>query len=152
MLEFIIKYWLQFLFGIITAGATCAARFFYKMYKDEKARQTADGRASISKEITDAIGAAVQDVRYNSSVEDEKLKENIICIQNKLNVLKHAILILYREPFEKMCEEALKKDHEITLAEFQELSHEHDIYKSLDGNSNGDTLYHLIEQKYQNSL
>jgi hypothetical protein len=50
------------------------------MYKDEKARQTADGRASISKEITDAIGAAVQDVRYNSSVEDEKLKENIICI------------------------------------------------------------------------
>lgn len=152
MLEFIVKYWLQFLFGIVAAGATTAARFFYKMYKEEKARQTADGRAAISKEITEAISTAVHEVRFNSNSEDEKLQGEINSIKAQLSILRHAILVLYKKPFKEACENALKKDHEITLMEYQELAHEHDVYKSLDGNSDGDTLYHLVEQKYQNSL
>ena len=36
MIEFIIKYWVEFLFGIIATGAAAIAKRFYSLYKNEK--------------------------------------------------------------------------------------------------------------------
>ena len=39
MIEFIIKYWVEFLFGIIATGAVALAKRFYSLYKNEKKNQ-----------------------------------------------------------------------------------------------------------------
>lgn len=36
MLEYILKYWTQWLFGLISAGLAFACRKFYKLYSSEK--------------------------------------------------------------------------------------------------------------------
>lgn len=36
MLDFIAKYWLEFLFGIIALGLTGLTKYFYNLYKKEK--------------------------------------------------------------------------------------------------------------------
>ena len=38
MLDFIAKYWLEFLFGIIALGLTGLTKYFYNLYKKEKSR------------------------------------------------------------------------------------------------------------------
>jgi hypothetical protein len=36
MTEFIVKYWLQFLFGLIATGMTIVAKRLWTLYKNEK--------------------------------------------------------------------------------------------------------------------
>jgi hypothetical protein len=59
MIAFIVKYWLEFLFGLVAAGASYVAKRFYNLYKKEKEHQRKDDedtlKATISKEILQTL-------------------------------------------------------------------------------------------------
>ena len=51
MLDFIAKYWLEFLFGMITLGLTGLTKYFYNLYKKEKQRLEDEAHEKIIKEL-----------------------------------------------------------------------------------------------------
>ena len=52
MLDFIAKYWLEFLFGIIALGLTGLTKYFYNLYKKEKQRLEDEAHEKIIKELS----------------------------------------------------------------------------------------------------
>lgn len=50
------------------------------------------------------------------------------------------------------CHRLLEEGHIITLKEFEEITKEHKIYNSLGGNSEGDTYFNLITEKYKGEI
>lgn len=65
-----------------------------------------------------------------------------------MNVLKGGILSIQGRGFKHDCRKLLEDGHIITLNEFEALGAEHNIYKSLGGNSHGDALFDLVKVKY----
>lgn len=46
----------------------------------------------------------------------------------------------------------LQPSHDITLEEMEQCSREHHTYKNLHGNSDGDLLYSMVEEKAGHTL
>lgn len=83
MLDFIFRYWLQWLFGIIVAGLSFACHKFYKLYYNEKAREKDKEQDELSYELKTLIKKSME----ISKEEDKKLQEQI-------NTIKAGILSL----------------------------------------------------------
>lgn len=148
MIEFIIKYWLQFLFGLIAAGLGIVCKRFYSLYKAEKERNKSDEKQEISKEITNAINR-----NYELSKQDDtQLQSQINNVHAELMILKRGILSIQGKDFKKDCKRLLDESHHITFEEFEILQNEHSDYNALGGNHDGDALYGLVVKKYEGQL
>ena len=73
-------------------------------------------------------------------------------IDNSMGIMKQGLLSVQRRTFESDCRALLQKDHIITLDEFSQLTADHDIYKALGGNHNGDSLFKLVELKMNQAI
>lgn len=141
MLEFIAKYWLEFLFGLIASGLGVACKKIYKLYKAEKKHQTTKEQ----KEFYDGLQNLIKEGN-KASIEGDQI------LQEQINVVKDGVLSIHKKNFKQDCRELLSENHDINLAEFEALQEEYGIYKSLGGNHDGDTLYHMVEEKATNNL
>lgn len=81
-------------------------------------------------------------------VEDDKIYQSVDNLRGDMNILKGGILSLQGRGFKHDCRALLEDGHIITLNEFEALDTEHNIYKSLGGNSHGDALFDLVKVKY----
>lgn len=136
MAEFIIKYWVQWLLGLIALGLGALAKKFYSMYKAEKERKANEEHEKLVKEL--------------SSILDEKCEEIIsvnIQQQNQIDEIREGVLDLQGSSFKRFCRMLLNKDHEITVEEAQQCAKEHRAYNKLHGNSDGDLLYNMVQEK-----
>lgn len=129
MLEFIIKYWLNFLLTSIVGGLGFLCRKFWTLYQAEKLERE-----------TERDKKLCQDLKATVSAGDKAL-------QDQIDILKKGILSIQGKAFKHECRELLKEDHEITLEEFEALQEDHNIYNSLGGNHDGDALFKMIEGK-----
>lgn len=136
MLEFILKYWIEFLFGLVIAGGGFIIKRTLKSYKQERADEKKEFLKEIQKEIQ------AEFVR-----SDKKETE----LQNEIKILKNGLLSIQGRTFKSNCKRLLEEDHEISLEEYEEITKDHDAYNSLGGNHNGDQLYQLVRQKVENS-
>ena len=80
--------------------------------------------------------------------EDNKIYQSVDNLRGDMNVLKGGILSIQGRGFKHDCRQLLEDGHVITLNEFEALDAEHNIYKSLGGNSHGDALFDLVKIKY----
>lgn len=136
MLEFILKYWIEFLFGLVIAGGGFIIKRTLKSYKQERADEKKEFLKEIQKEIQ------AEFVR-----SDKKETE----LQNEIKILKNGLLSIQGRTFKSNCKKLLEEGHEISLEEYEEITKDHDAYNSLGGNHNGDQLYQLVRQKVENS-
>lgn len=136
MLEFILKYWIEFLFGLVIAGGGFIIKRTLKSYKQERADEKKEFLKEIQKEIQ------AEFVR-----SDKKETE----LQNEIKILKNGLLSIQGRTFKSNCKKLLEENHEISLEEYEEITKDHDAYNSLGGNHNGDQLYQLVRQKVENS-
>lgn len=141
MLDFIIKYWLQVLLGLVCTGLGFACKYFWKLYKSEKYHQ----KTKEQKEFYDGLKELIREGTEESRKADEAIREEI-------KVIKDGVLSVQRRTFIAQCSELLKKDHEITLDEYKKIQEEHNIYHNLGGNHDGDHLYDLVEAKAKNDI
>lgn len=58
MLDFIVKYWLQFLFGLLALGITAFFKQFWKMYKKEHERTQTELCDKLGQEIAESFDKA----------------------------------------------------------------------------------------------
>jgi hypothetical protein len=103
-LDWLLKYWLQVLFGLICAGVA----LFYKRikawreaYKKKAAKELKD---SIIKEVKDALN----DMAARSDANDKVLRE-------EMDVIKAGLLSVQGDAFKAKCREALKEENTITI-------------------------------------
>lgn len=139
MLEFIMKYWLEVLFGLITTGATVFAKRIYSLYKSEK--QTKE------KLIIEEFDKKIQSFYLKTQQDNDAITKRIDGIENLMFIFKRGLLSIQGDLFKKKCAHLLEDDHDIILEEWLQIVSDHDTYKSLGGNHEGDELFKLVEAK-----
>ena len=136
LLEFVIKYWVEFAFGLIVAGGGYFIRRYLKMREDEQNRERTKFYDNFKKDIF---------IKYD---EIKKESENgDLELQKQLDLLRKGILSLQKKEFFKECQALLEQDHELTLDEYQQCIEDHDAYNGLKGNHRGDSLFALVQEK-----
>lgn len=159
LIEFIIKYWLEFVFGLISFGITTGATIICKKYK----KKVEERQEQLNKQISDNIDKAlaesqrsilkiIQEEEDKTKASDEAITNQMLAIQANLNTLTDGVLSIQGHQFKEQCRALLKDEHEITLEEFEHITNEHVVYNKLHGNHEGDGLYDLVETKYKANL
>ena len=136
LLEFVIKYWVEFAFGLIVTGGGYFVRRYLKMRENEQNEERAKFYDNFKKDIF---------IKYD---EIKKESENgDLELQKQLDLLRKGILSLQKKEFFKECQALLEEDHEMTLDEYQQCIEDHDAYNGLKGNHRGDSLFALVQEK-----
>lgn len=136
MLEFVIKYWVEFAFGLIVTGGGYFVRKYLKMREEEQNRE----RTKFYDNFKNDIFAKYDEIKKES--EDGDLE-----LQKQLDLLRKGILSLQKKEFLNECQALLEEDHELTLDEYQQCIEDHDAYNGLKGNHRGDSLFALVVEK-----
>lgn len=159
MLDFIVKYWLQVLFGVIVTVLTGVCRYLYTQIKAERQRKQTDFQMSLREDIQGAIAVDHEKLAASIAVElktlsdkDTKFEEQITSLNETMQLIKTGLLSVQGATFKAQCRELLKPEHEITLAEYEQLVQDHHAYNALGGNHDGDQLFGLVKLKYENSI
>lgn len=136
MLEFVLKYWIEFLFGGVIAIGSYMIKRTLKSFRQERTEE----KEAFLEGIKDEIRAEFE----RSNKKETELAEEI-------KVLKAGLLSIQGRTFKSNCRRLLDPDHDISLEEYEEITKDHDAYNSLGGNHNGDQLYQLVRKKVEDS-
>lgn len=136
MPEWIVKYWVQWLFGLIIAALSGICRKLWVLYKNTKKQQKTEEHDEIRQEIKKSFAAL-----------REEMKNKDLEMQQEVQVIKDGVLNMQSKQFMASCHDFIERDHPITLKEFEDLQNDHRIYNSLGGNHDGDELYRIAYEK-----
>ena len=158
-MEFIAKYWLEVLFGLICSGVAFSVKHHLKLAKTDKERHEQDIIHAIEAKM-DAQKTEMKEQMencHNNLVEvvkeyDEKSMRADEHMQREIDVMKDGLLSIDGRAFKADCRRLLEDQHIITLDEYEALVIEHKVYNNLGGNHEGDALFSMVEAKYKNSL
>lgn len=136
MFDFIVKYWLEVVFGIMVAALGAFARHYYKLWQESQNIQKEKMRADILKEMQN---------------ENQKQFDKL---QASIDQLMKVVLTVQGKQFRVDCKELLTGENNqvITYDQFDNLHTEYEIYKSLGGNGLGEQLFALVQEKYSNQI
>ena len=152
MIEWIIKYWAEVAFGLVVTGAGICIKKIWSMYKKEKAGREDKIHAALVADFKKMLNETTTTITTTVNENDHNLQNQIDQITQDQNLLKNGMLCLQGDYFKKKCSRYLEEDHKITEEEYLHLCSEHDVYKMLGGNSNGDRLFKLCEDKVKKTL
>lgn len=146
--EFIVKYWLEFLFGvIITVGGIFGRKFIKGLKEIHKSRQKA-AYEEFQHRIHAEFIESTEDVRALTQENKNEIKE----MKEMIIALKQGLLSIHGREFKNQCLDLLEDNHEITLDEYETISADHEAYNALGGNHEGDRLFDLVKKKFEKSL
>lgn len=175
LLDFFVKYWTEFLFGIVAAGILAGGRYIWTLFKNRLRDSLEEQITSITNVIakrmsetdeklevkntslTQQIGALQADMKImQQKIQTNKNDENLIekkidTLEDNLNTLKDGILSLQRKEFKEECRRLLNQEEAITYEQYTILQREHTVYNSLGGNHEGDQLFKLASMRYANT-
>ena len=159
MWDIIAKYWLQFVLGLIASGLTALCTYFYRLYKKERQRKKSNTEERFIKDVKELIEdnnhtimKVIREEEEHFTHVDGQINSQMSQIQNDLSILTDGMLSIQGKQFKDECRSLLKEGHIITLQEYENITHEHDIYNALNGNHEGDNLYALVKVKYEAGL
>lgn len=152
LLDIFVKYWLQWVFGLVAAGVILWAKHIIKLEKDSVNRTKAEHSKEMRQEIVDELEGKIDEVRQHSDEMDEKMWVEIEEIENGVKGLTTGVLSLQGKQFKEYCRELLQPGHIITVSEYEDFESEYDVYKTLDGNHKGDLLHQLVVDKFNAQL
>lgn len=175
LLDFIIKYWTEFLFGIVAAGILAGGKYIWTLFKNrlkdsleeqitsitdvitKRMSETDEKLEAKNTNLTQQIGELQADMKImQQEIQKNKNDENLIekkidILEDNLNTLKGGILSLQRKDFKEECRKLLNQKEAITYEQYTMLQHEHTVYNSLGGNHEGDQLFKLVSMRYANT-
>lgn len=175
LLDFFVKYWTEFLFGIVAAGILAGGRYIWTLFKNrlrdsleeqitsitdviaKRMSETDEKLEAKNTSLTQQIGALQADMKImQQEIQTNKNDENLIekkidTLEDSLNTLKDGILSLQRKEFKEECRRLLNQEEAITYEQYTILQREHTVYNSLGGNHEGDQLFKLASMRYANT-
>lgn len=147
ILEWLGKYWLNWLCGLIAGGAVFLAKHYIQIQKQVNEEKQKDKEKNMSEQIIATLEGKIQGVEKKSAEEDMAIHEELDKIHSEVNTIESGILSIQGKQFKEMCEQILKQDY-ITVEEYEEFEEEYAVYKSLRGNHKGDALHARVVAKY----
>lgn len=144
MLEFVLKYWIDFLFGLIAAWAVAKINRIQKLEQEKAERET----AMLEQKITETLEQKIQQSEEFTVAQDAKLKADIEDTNQNVALIKQGLLSLQGGQFKKQCRILLKPKHVITFEEYEQCVEDHEVYNALGGNHVGDSLFNSVVAKY----
>lgn len=130
MIEWLATYWLEVLFGLVLGLIAWGGKKLIHFYTEEMKR--------LLKATEDNIWAKVKE-------KDEKQDQ-------KMDELRAGLLSIQGRAFKEKCRELLEVEHLITVTELENITKDHEAYKGLGGNHEGDTLFNLILEKAKKDI
>lgn len=128
--EWIARYWLEVLFGIVLAVLAWGGKRLVKFY----IQQLHDSLDDVKTEI-------MKYVKEHNDMQDKSLED-----------LRAGLLSMQRPVFKERCHNLLASDHKITVDEMERITKDHEAYKGLGGNHEGDTLFELVVEKAKKDI
>lgn len=175
LLDFIIKYWTEFLFGIVAAGILAGGKYIWTLFKNrlkdsleeqitsitdvitKRMSETDEKLEAKNTSLTQQLGELQADMKImqqeiqTNKNDENKIEKKIDTLKDNLNTLKGGILSLQRKELKEECRKLLNQKEAITYEQYTMLQHEHTIYNSLGGNHEGDQLFKLVSMRYANT-
>lgn len=144
MWEFIAKYWIEFVFGIVVAAISAIAKRYHSLYKK--------GKEAEKKEDFIRIENLISEIDKNNSMRMKNLEDTMAEANQKQNdtieAIRAGVLDIQKESFMAFGTELLAEGHRITREEYELFENRHEAYNKLGGNHNGDSLFADVKLKY----
>lgn len=70
----------------------------------------------------------------------------------KINQIRDGLLSVQGQAFKEKCHKLLLQEHQIDVEELENVTKDHDAYKGLGGNHEGDMLFTLVLEKAKNDI
>ena len=152
MLDFIIKYWVEFVCGLVAAGIGVFAKHYVKLQK--KALEDAWRRKeeAAKDEVIKKLEGELEEEISKSEEADEEMKEQIEGLSYLIDNLTQGVLSIQGKQFRDICLYLLDPDHIITIQEYEQFEEDYAAYKALGGNHRGDALHDRVVEKFTNQL
>lgn len=164
--EFILKYWVEVLFGIVVTGGGFLLKHHFKLFKeslDHKMEERDDKLLEKMTKVLTASNRTIQDSidKLRSDIKDDidgiyaelvDLKDDIKDVRKDVESIRRGVLDVQGPQFKAKCKEVLQDSHQITVDEWLALKKEYEIYIGMGGNSDGSELYKLVHEKYSKHL
>lgn len=167
MIDFILKYWLEVLFGLVCGGIAWLAKNYISLMKANQKNQE-DKLVKAIEEKMDAQYEKTQHQMNDQYVQTQQQMDSCYSrLEHKINDfvekseeedkrisavvdnLQDGMLQLQGESFKHHCQQVLNSDDPIGLIEYEQIVTEHSVYNRLGGNHNGDALFKLVQIKYE---
>ena len=164
MLEFILKYWVEVVFGLIVSGLSFACRRYWKLWREEQQHQKTEEQEAFYDGILEKI-----DERFEKMNERfEETNNRITALDNKVEqkinevrkdvqlsdaqqkILKEGLLSVQGNNFKKQCKALLEPTHKISETEWLQHQIDFEAYERLGGNDDGHDLHNAVAHKYYN--
>ena len=146
ILEWLGKYWLEWLCGLVATGALFFAKHYIKIQRQVNEEKWKDKEKNMCGKIITTLENKIQGVEDKSAAEDVILHNELDKIHSEVDTIESGILSIQGKQFREMCEDLLKQDY-ITIEEYEEFEEEYAVYKSLGGNHRGDSLHARVVAK-----
>lgn len=164
--EFILKYWVEVLFGIVVTVGGFLLKHHFKLFKeslDHKMEERDDKLLEKMTKVLTVNNKAIQDSidKLRSDTKDDidgiyvelvDLKDDIKDVRKDVESIRRGVLDIQGPQFKAKCKEVLQDSHQITVDEWLALKKEYEIYTGMGGNSDGSELYNLVHEKYSKHL
>lgn len=146
ILEWLGKYWLEWLCGLVATGALFFAKHYIKIQRQVNEEKWKDKEKNMCGKIITTLEDRIQGVEDKSAAEDVIIHNELDEIHSEVDTIESGILSVQGKQFREMCEDLLKQDY-ITVEEYEEFEEEYAIYKGLGGNHRGDSLHARVVAK-----
>ena len=152
IVEVIIKYWAQWLCGIVAAGIILWAKHVIKLEKENAKHIKQENMKEACNGVIDELTEKINKVEQKSDNNDRIIREDLEVLSNSVNNLTVGILSMQGKQFRNDCVQLLNPDHQITLDEYEQFEEDYGAYKGLGGNHTGDALRHRVIEKFHNQI
>lgn len=163
MWEWIVKYWVEILFGLVATGLGVVAKKFWSLYQNEKKREKELDMSKCYQAVKTDIDNVLIEVKakdrevddridrvHKDSIDhDNAIREDIKGVVDYIETLKTGVLSVQGSHFRQQCKAILDSGKEISVDEFEQLESDHNVYNSLGGNHLGDALFAAVELKFK---
>lgn len=146
ILEWLGKYWLEWLCGLVATGALFFAKHYIKIQRQVNEEKWKDKEKNMCGKIITTLEDKIQSVKDKSDTEDVIIHKELDKIHSEVDTIESGILSIQGRQFREMCEDLLKQDY-ITIEEYEEFEEEYAVYKGLGGNHRGDSLHARVVAK-----
>lgn len=143
LLEFIVKYWLQFALGLIASCLTFGIKEYYTIKKKEFELERVALREGIIKDIDEKLKVEME----KSNAEDEHIRADMNRLDVTMKSLIQGLLSVQGKNFREECERLLFEDC-INVVDYEQFEEDYAAYKALGGNHRGDALHARVVDKY----
>lgn len=150
MPEFILKYWVEVVFGLIVSGLSFACRRYWKLWRAEQQHQKTEEQEAFYDGILKKIDERFEETNNRITALDNKVEKNVQTSNAQQEILKEGLLSVQGNNFKRQCKVLLEPTYKISETEWLQHQIDFEAYERLGGNDDGHDLHNAVAHKYYN--